>query len=550
MTVATYPKNVLGRRLASTFSFILLFTVAGAVIGIASLLRVDMATRQAIDQNLASERMVAQAYRLQAINSERYKAMALSSEPQVGEILSADIEATEKRYGELLGQLGQRLGDASDQALLAKVGTAGREFKGAVKDLVAARDSGLTERIHKTYSQRFQPASAALLQAIAVLAQAQQHAIDAADTRIAGLSSSARWALALFSVAAMLLGAALTFWLTRTISHPIRLAGETADRVASLDLRQDIEGHSRDEAGRLLGALGAMQEALRALVLQVRGSAQRVQLAAGEIAQGNLDLSGRTESTASGLQQTAAALEQMTQNLQQSRVAASRAEGMAGDAAAVAVEGGAVVQRVVTTMREIERSSRRVAEIVAVIDSIAFQTNILALNAAVEAARAGESGRGFSVVATEVRQLAGRSAAAAREIKELIAASMQSVGAGTALADSAGKTMAGIVESIQGVAGTISEIAAVTHAQTGEIGQINLAMARLDEVTQQNSTLVEESAAASGALRAQAEDLASLISRFMLPEAPPPTPPRSVPAAHGRGQAWVQRSGVANTQGA
>ena len=548
MTVTIHQKNVLGRRLAGTFSCILLFTVAGAVIGIASLLRVDAATRQAIDQNLVSERLVAEAYRLQAINSERYKAMALSSEPEVGEILAADIQVTEKRYDEVLAQLGQRLADAPDQALLAKVVTAGGDFRGAVRDLVAARDSGMTERIRTTYSQRFQPGSASLLKALAALAQAQQQAIDAAGARIAELSSSARWALALFSVAAMLLGAALTFWLTRTISHPIRVAGETAARVCSLDLRQDIEGHDRDEAGRLLGALGAMQEALRALVLQVRGSAHRVQLAAGEIAQGNVDLSSRTDNTASSLQQTAAALEQMTQNLQQSRVAASHADGMASKAAAVAVEGGAVVARVVGTMQEIAQSSRRVAEIVTVIDSIAFQTNILALNAAVEAARAGASGRGFSVVATEVRQLATRSAAAAREIKELIATSMQSVGAGTALADSAGKSMARIVESIQGVAGTISEIAAVTHAQTQEIGQINLAMARLDDVTQQNSTLVEESAAASEGLRSQAEDLAALISRFVLPEGQPKE--AGVTEGHGRWNAVGYPSRVASMQAA
>jgi methyl-accepting chemotaxis protein len=522
MTAPTDKKsNVLGRRLATTFSGILLLTVAGSIIGIASLLRVDAATRQALEQNLVSERLVEEAYRLQAINSERYKAMALSSEPEVGEILAADIRATEKRYGELIDQIGQRLGDSADQAQLAQVRTAGSDFQAAVKELVAARDSNLTARIRETYSRRFQPSSAALLQAVGVLAQAQQHAIDAAGARIADLSRSGRWALALFSAAAMLVGGVLTLWLARTISRPIRVAGETAARVSSLDLRQDIEGHTRDEAGRLLGALGAMQDALRALVLQVRESAQAVHVAAGEIAQGNLDLSSRTDSTASGLQQTASALKQMTQNLQQSTVAATRAETMASNAAAVAVQGGAAVAHVVSTMQEIDQSSRRVADILTVIDGIAFQTNILALNAAVEAARAGESGRGFSVVAAEVRQLAIRSAAAAQEIKGLIAASMRSVKAGTALADSAGSTMAGIVESIQDVAGTISEIAAATHAQTREIGQIDVAMSQLDEVTQQNSTLVEESAAASEALRAQAEDLAALISRFVLPAAGP-----------------------------
>jgi methyl-accepting chemotaxis protein len=513
--------NVLGRRLAMTFSGILLLAVAGSVIGIASLLRVDVATRQALEQNQVSERLAAEAYRLQAINSERYKAMALSSEPQVGEALSADIRVTETRYDELLNQLALRLGDPNDKTLLSNVKAAGADFNRAVKELVAARDSNLTERIRATYAQRFQPSSAVLLQAVAALEHAQQRAIDAAGARIAELSISGRWALTLFSLAALLVGAVLTLWLTRTISLPIRLASETAARVSSLDLRQDIEGHARDEAGRLLKALGTMQDALRRLVLQVRESARTVHVAASEIAQGNADLSSRTESTASGLQQTASALEQMTQNLQQSTVAANRATAMATEAAAVAVQGGAVVARVVSTMDEIDQSSRRVAEILKVIDSIAFQTNILALNAAVEAARAGDSGRGFSVVATEVRLLASRSAAAAKEIKDLIAASMQNVKAGTALADSAGETMSEIVEAIQGVAAAVGEIAAATHAQTGEITQINQGMSQLDQVTQQNSTLVEESAAASEALRGQAEELTALISRFVLPDATP-----------------------------
>jgi len=527
------PSNTLGRRLLAAFCAVLLLTLAGSGIGIWSLLHVDSATRKAIEHDVGTERLVEDAYRLQAINAERYKAMALSSEPEVGEILAADIQATETRYGELLKALAGRLQTEADRALLARTEAAGSDFKAAVKELVIARDSGLTERIRNVYAQRFQPSSAALLEAVSRLAQSQRDDIDAAGKDIAGLSSSARLALTLFSLAALLLCCALTIWLVRSISRPIRMAGETARRVSSLDLRQDIEGHSRDEAGQLLLALGTMQDALRRLVLQVRESAQNLHIAAGEIAHGNSDLSMRTEDTAASLQRTAGALEQVTLHLQQTTESAGHAETLAGAAATVAEHGGEMVAQVVSTMQDISRSSRKVADIIGVVDSIAFQTNILALNAAVEAARAGEAGRGFSVVAAEVRQLATRSADAAREIKGLIAGSVQSVEAGGALVDEAGQTMTRIVESIRGVVGAIGEITAASHAQASDIGQINTAVSRLDQMTQQNAALVEESAAASETLHHQAQDLAALIGQFRLPataRAEPSAPNRRLPA--------------------
>ncbi|RQO59282.1 methyl-accepting chemotaxis protein [Variovorax sp. KBW07] len=513
----TTTRNVLGRRLLATFCAVLLLTLAGSGIGIWSLAKMDEATHEAIQQHGVSERLVVDAYRHQAINAERYKAMALSSEPEVGEILAADIQATEARYSELMQQVSERLQTAADRALLARTQATGEDFGKAVKELIAARDSGLTERIRSVYAQRFQPGSAALLAAVGKLAQSQREAIDAAGHRIEDLAASARLALVLFSAAALLLGIVLAQWLVRSISRPIRVAGETARRVASLDLRQDIEGHSRDEAGQMLQALGAMQGSLRELVARVRESVQSVHAAAGEIAQGNSDLSARTEDAASSLQQTAAALEQVMRNVQQSSEAAGKAEKMAGAAAAVAAQGGEVVSQVVGTMQDIHRASHKMADIIGVIDGIAFQTNILALNAAVEAARAGESGRGFAVVAAEVRQLATRSAAAAREIKGLIENSVHRIEAGTTLADSAGQTMGRILASIEQVAGTVSAITVATHAQTQDIGQINTAVSRLDHMTQQNSALVEESAAASEGLRDQARHLDALISQFVLP---------------------------------
>ena len=535
--IATAPApratNILGRRLLATFVTVLLLTLAGSAIGVWSLRSVDAATRQAIENNVATERLVADAYRLQAINTERYKAMALSSEPEVGEILSADIERTQTHYRELMDQLATRLQTPAEQALLTGTHDKAQDFQAAVKELVAARDFGLTERIRKVFTERFEPSAAALLGSLQQLAQSQRDAIDAAGAQIAQSSQRAQVALTLFCATALLLGSVLTWWLVRSISRPIGTANATAQRVSSLDLRENIEGHNRDEAGQLLLSLNTMQEALRTLVMQVRQSAQSVRLAAHEIAQGNADLSERTEGTASSLQQTAAALEQVTQRLHQSTETAARAEHMASQASAVATEGGNAMAQVVRTMQNIQQSSRKVEEVTGVIDSIAFQTNILALNAAVEAARAGEQGRGFAVVAAEVRQLAMRAGEAAREIKGLIATSAQNVETGTALVNGAGHTMDQIVESIRNVASMISDISTTTLSQTRDINDINTAVARLDHMTQQNSALVEESAAASEGLRHQANELTHLISQFVLPpqhEALPVPGPVRMPA--------------------
>ena len=535
--IATAPApratNILGRRLLATFVTVLLLTLAGSAIGVWSLRSVDAATRQAIENNVATERLVADAYRLQAINAERYKAMALSSEPEVGEILSADIERTQTHYRELMDQLATRLQTPAEQALLTGTHDKAQDFQAAVKELVTARDFGLTERIRKVFTERFEPSAAALLGSLQQLAQSQRDAIDAAGAQIAQSSQRAQVALTLFCATALLLGSVLTWWLVRSISRPIGAANATAQRVSSLDLRENIEGHNRDEAGQLLLSLNTMQQALRTLVMQVRQSAQSVRLAAHEIAQGNADLSERTEGTASSLQQTAAALEQVTQRLHQSTETAARAEHMASQASAVATEGGNAMAQVVHTMQNIQQSSRKVEEVTGVIDSIAFQTNILALNAAVEAARAGEQGRGFAVVAAEVRQLAMRAGEAAREIKGLIATSAQNVETGTALVNGAGHTMDQIVESIRNVASMISDISTTTLSQTRDINDINTAVARLDQMTQQNSALVEESAAASEGLRHQANELTHLISQFVLPpqhEALPVPGPVRMPA--------------------
>jgi len=510
-------KNVLGRLLAGSFTLLVLLALLGSGLGIAALLRVDTATREAVDRNLAWERTAAEAHRLAAINAARYKAFALSAEPEVGEVLAADIHATERAYRERIGRLRDQLRDERGRARLAAIAAAEADFHAAVQALVAARDSNLTERIRREYEERFLPRANALLQSVDGLARAQREAIDAAAAGVHERSRIARWWLAGFALAAMLVSALLAGWLSRRISAPILHASQTAARVADYDLAQDIRGHARDEAGRLLDALGRMQANLRGLVSQVREAARSLHGAAGEMAQGNQDLSRRTESTATGLDRTVLALDQITRNLQQSSRALGQARELARSASAQAGDGGAIVAELVASMQGIRQRSQQVAEIVSLIDGIAFQTNLLALNAAVEAARAGEHGRGFAVVAAEVRQLAQRSAQAARDVKGLIADSIASVQDGAARAERAGEVVDGAVQAIHGVAGAISEIAQATAAQDGEISYLNEAMARVSEATQQNSALVEQSAAASRHLNDQAETLSALISRFVLP---------------------------------
>ncbi|MBK9133336.1 MAG: HAMP domain-containing protein [Betaproteobacteria bacterium] len=322
-------------------------------------------------------------------------------------------------------------------------------------------------------------------------------------------------ALALAVAMTLLLGAA-AWWTTRSITRALDDARRDIRRMASGDLSQPIRARGDDEIGRLMDLLDEMQASLRSVVGEVRSGIDSVAHASREIAQGNQDLSARTEQQAGSLQITAASMEQMTSTLHHSAGHARRANELAGAASAVASRGGNVVAEVVTTMKEITAASRRIAEIVGVIDGIAFQTNILALNAAVEAARAGEQGRGFAVVATEVRSLAGRSAQAAREIKSLIAGSVERVDAGGRLVGVAGQTIGEVVGQVREVAELIAEISRAMDEQTAGIGQVNEAVAQIDQSTQQNAALVQQSAAAAGSLQAQAARLADSVGAFRL----------------------------------
>jgi methyl-accepting chemotaxis protein len=314
----------------------------------------------------------------------------------------------------------------------------------------------------------------------------------------------------------VLLAGLIGFWLIRAISRPLNEAVRIAESVAAGDLTQEIDVHSNDETGKLMQAMKAMNDSLVNIVGQVRTGTETIAVASREIASGNADLSSRTESQASSLEETASSMEELTSTVKQNAENARQANQLVVSTADVAVRGGQVVGKVVDTMASIKESSRKIADIIGVIDGIAFQTNILALNAAVEAARAGEQGRGFAVVASEVRSLAQRSAGAAKEIKALIEDSVGKVDNGGKLVDEAGKTMDEIVTSVKRVTDIMSEIAAASSEQSSGIEQVNQAISQMDEATQQNSALVEEAAAAAESLQNQAGQLAQAVSVFKL----------------------------------
>jgi methyl-accepting chemotaxis protein len=378
------------------------------------------------------------------------------------------------------------------------------------------RADGLPTEVTTTINTHYQPAMSAYQKSQRDFVALQEQAYE--KTRI-HYAQRAKELIAMSSILMALLVAAIlggAAWLIRSIRHPLLGANELAARIAQGDLSMQIDTSRGDEFGDLMRSLAAMNESLGRMVNQVRQSTDSIATASAEIATGNNDLAQRTEQTSSNLQSTASSMDQLTTNVQQSADNARQASVLAANASSVAEKGGAVVQQVVTTMEEINVSSKKIADIIGVIDGIAFQTNILALNAAVEAARAGEQGRGFAVVASEVRSLAQRSAEAAKEIKTLIGTSVDKVASGTKLVSDAGATMSDIVQSVRKVADVIGEITAASGEQSTGIAHVNQAIGNLDQMTQQNAALVEESAAAAESLREQASQLAQAVSVFKI----------------------------------
>lgn len=356
----------------------------------------------------------------------------------------------------------------------------------------------------------------ASMQTLAKLVQINSGGADESRKAAGNTYAHARTTLIVVALFAIAIAFGAAIWIVKSITIPLTQAVDFAEHVARGNLTTAIQIKSTDETGQLLSALLRMQQSLVNTVGRVRQNSEILSTASSEIAQGNHDLSARTEQQASALEETAASMEQLNSTVRQNADNSRQANQLAVNASQVAVDGGVVVDEVVETMKGINDSSKRIADIITVIDGIAFQTNILALNAAVEAARAGEQGRGFAVVATEVRNLAQRSAAAAKEIKTLIDESVRRVDQGATLVDQAGTTMAKVVTSIQQVTKLMSEISSASEEQSQGVAQVGEAVMQMDQVTQQNAALVEEMAAAASSLNHQAADLVRSVSFFQL----------------------------------
>jgi methyl-accepting chemotaxis protein len=506
----------IGTRLAFAFAAVLAVTLILGAVSINSLATVNGATAD-IATNWLPATQALNRFRTSVNRVQRIEADMLLNGTQ--EAVPSHLAAIQKARDE--GEVAKKaymatVSSPEERVLLATVVEASKPYY-QVQEKLLAMPLGSPEAVAAA-SQLFQnensQALRAFIDALEKLqefqAQGARQAYEMSQTQYA----STRLMVIGLIVVGIALGAALAFAITRSITQPIARAVEIAETVARGDLTSKIDNSATDEVGRLIDALKAMNGQLAAVVGEVRNSSDSIATGSTQIATGNTDLSQRTEEQASNLQQTAASMEQLTSTVRQNAETARTASQLAGSAAQAAALGGEVVGNVVATMTDIAQSSKRIADIISVIDGIAFQTNILALNAAVEAARAGEQGRGFAVVAGEVRTLAQRSAQAAREIKDLITESVGKVDTGSRLVGDAGKSMGDIVDQVRRVNQLISEISAASQEQSSGIDQIGHAVTQLDQVTQQNAALVEESAAAAESLRHQAKRLAETVSVF------------------------------------
>ncbi|WP_338758869.1 methyl-accepting chemotaxis protein [Massilia sp. METH4] len=527
----------IGRRLGVVFTLVLGLTIVIAVAAIWRLNKIADETSAMMAVPLAKERLMSEWHTQTFAAVRRTAAIVKSNDTSLAEFFKADGIKTSGRSTELIKQIEPLLEGEEERALFKRIGELRKAYTQAKDKAIKARTDGDPAGSARILNEEYIPAADIYESTLAQLVHMQQRRIDTIAAGITADNGASARMIGILAAAAVTLGALCSWVLTRGIVRPIREAVELAETVASGDLTRKIDATTNDETGALLRALRNMNDSLVKIVTDVRGGTDTIAGASGEIASGNLDLSSRTEQQAASLQETAASMEQITGTVRRNADNASEANELAITASNVAVEGGAVVGKVITTMGSINESSRKIVDIIGVIDGIAFQTNILALNAAVEAARAGEQGRGFAVVASEVRTLAQRSAAAAKEIKGLIGDSVQKVDAGAKLVDQAGATMEQVVESIRRVTGIMAEITAATREQAVGIEQVNQSIGLMDEATQQNAALVEQSAAAAGAMQDQAARLAQAVGLFKLDTAlasfaaPAPVRPAAVTRA-------------------
>jgi len=430
--------------------------------------------------------------------------------------LSRSLEQYARQEADLQKLLGEGHANAAEQQLFADIQALARKARPELNAAVTATTDGDTVSATLGLMTRLAPIEAQWRAKLGEMIELQNTQNADAVAAAEQMQGRARLTSSVLVALALALGGLIAWRTTRSITGPIGRAVVVAERIARGDLTSQVDVRIHDETGRLLEAIAAMQERLRTLVGEISTTADSILLASSEVASGNLDLSQRTENTSRNLQEAASALGDVTHTVSQSAEASRQANQMTASASEVATRGGQVVSQVVQTMDTISASSRKIADIISVIDGIAFQTNILALNAAVEAARAGEQGRGFAVVAGEVRSLAGRSAEAAREIKALIMASATHVQEGSSLVDHAGTTIQELVQSVRRVSDIMGEITSAAQEQSERIGHVSHSVSELENMTQQNAALVEQSSAAADSLKEQAGRLTRMVGNFRL----------------------------------
>ena len=534
----------IGRRLGLGFCVILAVLILNTALGVYRLQGVADATRTMMQVPLAKERLIGDWYRVVYAGIRRTTAVAKSADPALATFF-ADDARTSTAYAQSLVKKIEELATPDDKAMMDELVATRKRYMAARDGVMKAKAGGDADLSSRLLDQEYLPSSKTYEEILQKMLDHQRKEIDASAAAIDQVARDSRNLLVGLALLVVAFGVAFAWWLTAGITRPINAAVKLASQVADGDLcdhggmrPQDYAG---DETGKLLAALHNMSAGLVRIVSEVRQGTDTIATASSQIAAGNLDLSSRTEQQASSLEETASSMEELTSTVKQNAENARQANLLAASASDVAVRGGAVVSDVVQTMASIDESSRKIVDIIGVIDGIAFQTNILALNAAVEAARAGEQGRGFAVVASEVRNLAQRSAGAAKEIKALIDDSVGKVAAGTRLVGQAGSTMDEVVASIRRVTDIMGEISEASSEQTRGIEQINDAVTQMDHVTQQNAALVEQAAAAADAMQEQAGKLAMAVSIFkidgMAAMAPRAAAPRRVAPAAARAPA-------------
>jgi methyl-accepting chemotaxis protein len=522
-----------GVRLGAGFGLCLLFMAAVAFAGIFNMGVLNSLTEGIVKDDWVKIKRVTEALDNTRGSMARVLQVAVATDAEKAAKPYERFDAAQKKFTEELEQVTGLIKHPEAKDVLAKAKVArDRYVTDAQKVYKLAQEGKRDEAIRLAEGDTYE-ALQAFSTALRQLMDFEQKVLEESGVASASTFASSRaWVIGL-SGAALLLSVLFAWWVTRSITRPLNEALAVAQRVANGDLTSTIATPSRDETGLLLGALQQMNENLKSIVTEVRTGTDSISTASQQIAAGNADLSQRTEEQASSLEETASSMEELTSTVKQNAENARQANKLAAGASEVAVKGGSVVGQVVETMASINEASKKIADIISVIDGIAFQTNILALNAAVEAARAGEQGRGFAVVATEVRNLAQRSAAAAKEIKELIGNSVEKVGNGTRLVDEAGKTMEEVVSSVKQVTDIIAEITAASQEQSSGIEQVNQAVMQMDQVTQQNAALVEEAAAAAESMREQAQQLEHAVAVFRIShDAERPAPAQAKPAVN------------------